>query len=188
MDQAKIKFNRLWIGIPITIIIAGLLSIVFLIIGFVKGSEKDTSRIVVPGEQAINLTKPGAYTIFYEFRSIVNGKSYITESNLVGLRCALVNISSGKEVLLLEPSGYTHYNNWAREGTSVLEFKIKKTGKYQFAGWYEKGKTGEKVVLAISPENGRSFILIFECIGIFIAMVGVSVLMAIRMTSQRNPA
>lgn len=188
MDQVKVKPSRFWFGIPMVIILAGLLSIVFLIIGFVKGSQNDTFRIVVPGEKMMNLTKPGAYTIFYEFRSVVNGKSYTTESNLVGLRCALVNMSTGKEVLLLEPSGYTHYNNWDREGTSVLEFKIKKPGKYQFEGWYEKGKTGEKVVLAISPEDGRLFILILECIGIFIAAVGVSVLMAIWIMSQRNSA
>ncbi len=58
----------------------------------------------MPGEWDITLHQPGKHTIFYEYRSVVNGRSYVMDQKLQELRCVVVSRETGEELALTPPS------------------------------------------------------------------------------------
>src|SRR3954469_17949926 len=73
-------------------------------------------RVVVPGSSVLALDKPGAYTIFHEQKSFVDGQYYASKS-VEGLRVVLVaEAGGGAAVKLDEPSGSSSYSIGNREG------------------------------------------------------------------------
>jgi hypothetical protein len=66
---------------------------------------------VMPGDWNITLQQPGKHTIFYEYRSVVNGRSYVTDQKLQELRGVVVSRETGKELTLTPPSANIFYES-----------------------------------------------------------------------------
>lgn len=112
-------------------------------------------RITVPGQHELMLDKPGTYTIFYEYYSVLNGKEYNNSSSTPDLLYAVTDLSSGKQLKLTAPQGSSTYESDEHEGRSLLEFDVLKPGKYEVAARYEDVEEGPELVLAV----GQDFIL-----------------------------
>jgi hypothetical protein len=117
-------------------------------------------QVVVPGEHEIHLSDSGTYTVFYEYRSEVDGRVYATAQSLSGLLVALRSKDDFTEVALSSPSGSTTYSVGGRAGVSVLKFEIDEPGTYVLSADYAPGADGPDVVLAIGKLNLLRTILI----------------------------
>lgn len=167
--EEKATFRRKYILGSVFGII-GIIGFIFFVI-FLFNQIKEQApkiRIVVPGTHEIELTEPGEYTIFYEYRSVIDSKVYMTGEALPAeLLVSIYHISGNIEVDLKQPSMDNTYNIGGRAGVSLLEFDIDEPGTYmvnaRYAGIIEK----PDIVLAIG--QFRLFGVIFGAIAIFFA-------------------
>ena len=52
-------------------------------------SMNNLTRVVVPGSSEINFAKTGAYAVYYEYRSVINGVNYIRHKNPPRIKCLM---------------------------------------------------------------------------------------------------
>jgi len=146
------------------------------------------TRIVVPGSAVLTLDKPGAYTIFHEEKSFVDGQYYASKS-VEGLRVALVPEAGGAAVKLDEPSGSSTYSIGNREGTSILGFTIDRPGNYRLTASLASGRSEPKAVLAVGQGMmGALFSMIFGTMAISFGGLGVAGLIVLVTMLQRSKA
>ena len=138
--------GRLWYGVSVIILIAGIIVYVLWLINGITGITRGFQQIIVPGKSDILLSKPGKYTIFYEFRSRVNGRIYLTKENLSGLECTIKEKSSGQNINLESPKITSSYSVGSRSGTSILEFTIAKAGIFELTTENSKDMEQEFVI------------------------------------------
>ncbi len=135
-------------GIGCAVWIVGMvLGVVFLLTQITGGLPQ--TQVVVPGTHEIYLTKPGKYTVFYEYRSVIDNKIYATGESFSGMSTMLKSKESSREVVLSRPSKSGTYEAGGRAGAAVLEFEIEEPGTYIFAAEYPGGVSGPEVVFAI---------------------------------------
>ncbi|MBN2502941.1 MAG: hypothetical protein JXB38_19330 [Anaerolineales bacterium] len=177
MESQKIKPSRWYFALAAGIFLAGIViaSIVMGIgaedfIALFKDFDSDTGevlqRVIVPGSGELNLSEAGEYTIFYEYRSEVNGVEYHTGSNLPDMDCSL---TAGETEVSILPS-FTHANYQFdlqdRAGVAVMKFEIDRPGTYTLTCAYADGSERPEIVLAVMKEFFKEFILpIFEFTG-----------------------
>jgi len=106
-------------------------------------------QVVVPGTHEIYLAKPGKYTVFYEYQSVIDNRIYATGESLSGMLAKLKSKEDSREVILSKPFGMSTYEAGGRAGVSVLEFEIEEPGTYIFAADYHSGVSGPEIVFAI---------------------------------------
>lgn len=141
-----------------------------------SGITNGSQQFVVPGRSEIFLSEPGKYEIFYEYRSVINGKVYLTEKTLSGLQCTLKDKATDQLISMESPSISSNYSLGGREGISVLAFTVKKAGKYVLSAQYSSGKEAQEVVLAIGKSIGEKISsVIIVGIAIFILTMVLSI-------------
>ena len=125
-------------------------------------------RAAVPGTHNIELDDAGKYTVFYEYRSVIDGRVYSTGETLSEILVMVRRDRESEPLELVKPAHRTSYDHGARAGGSMLEFQIEEPGTYEFTAIYSTGVgVGPSVVLAI----GR-FSLFREVLGVLILLVG----------------
>lgn len=130
------------------VVVAGVIAfVVFLVTQISTIIPK--IQVVVPGTHEVQLPKPGKYTIFYEYQSVVDGKVYSTGQQLSGMRVMLRHKNDSRQIELSQPSMSGNYQAGGRAGMSVLEFELENPGTYILTADYSSGVTGSNVVLAI---------------------------------------
>ncbi len=186
MESQKIKPSRWYFALAAGIFLAGI-AIASLVMGIgaegfftlVKDFDSDTGavlqRVVVPGSGELDLSEAGEYTIFYEYRSEVNGVEYHTGSNLPEMDCSL---TAGETEVLVSPS-YTHANYQFdfkdRAGVAVMQFEIDQPGTYTLACAYTDGSERPEIVLAVVKEFFKEILApIFNLVGNL--MIGTSLI------------
>lgn len=153
MRSEKIKSSTALYFISGLLFICGIGLFVFLLVkGITSTVDKMNIQVVVPGTEVVELKKPGKYTIFLEYGSVINGKIYETR-NISGLMCSLYNRSTSEYIEIKKDKSNSNYSIGGRQGRSIYNFKIDKPGKYEIKGWYENNSTDE-VVLSI----GKGFV------------------------------
>jgi hypothetical protein len=142
--------------------------------------ENSLARVVVPGEKILNLTAPGDYTIFHEYRTVVDGIVYSSPEYIIsGLSCTLENAHTG-EVIPLKPStSNMTYSFGSREGRAVFNFSVAEAGKLRFGCLFPGAESKEtKTVLAIGQGFGEEIFnmifLIFGIVSIFIVSFSIT--------------
>ncbi|WP_216830396.1 hypothetical protein [Alkalihalobacterium elongatum] len=145
MQNNKIPSKKRYIVALIAPIIGSLIFVAMLFLVFLDDSED--VRVIVPGMEELVL-ESGNYTIFHEYRSIVDGKIYHTDHNIQGLGVLIYDPSTDIPVPLQHSSGSTYSTNGI-EGTSVFKFSIDEPGNYQLMAQYEGIDQGSEVVLNI---------------------------------------
>ena len=114
----------------------------------------DLTRVIIPGSKEINFPEPGAYAVYYEYRSVIDGVSYVREEYPPIMKCELRSKASGKTVKL-EPTNVkgnvyvTHNPN--RAGVMYKQISIDQPGIYTFSCQYTDGEAIPKSVMAVGP-------------------------------------
>jgi hypothetical protein len=115
---------------------------------------KNLTQVVVPGSAEIHFPKSGAYAVYYEYRSVIDGVSYFRDEYPPSMRCQLRSKRTG-EAVKLAPSTVqgnvytTHYPE--RAGVMFKRISIDQPGVYNFSCQYPDGKSYPKNVMAVGP-------------------------------------
>ncbi|HHU73040.1 MAG TPA: hypothetical protein GXZ28_00240 [Clostridiales bacterium] len=176
MESAVVKPSRIYYGVSVFVFIAGLiLFFIVLIFGIFSSINAIGTQVVVPGSEIIELDKAGKYIIFHEYKSVVDGKIYSSNS-INGLYCTLTNVKTGEDITLSITTPNMNYSVNGREGRSVFEFNIDEPGRYELKAWYGQ-RDGEEAVLAVGKGFGAGlFVTIILCIGILFGSIVISIL------------
>jgi hypothetical protein len=145
-DQ-RLRPRALWYWIGAALILAAVVTSISMIIAGVVSTSRSVdhfARFVAPGEATLTFTKGGTYTIYYEYRSTVDGKSYSTSSDPPPLSLTLRNASGGT-VPVKAKSNEVSFSVNDRAGKSIAEFSIAGPGTY--------------TLTADSPGNNEPFVL-----------------------------
>lgn len=113
---------------------------------------KNLTQVVVPGSAEIQFPKTGAYAVYYEYRSVIDGVSYFRDEYPPSMRCQLISKRSG-EVVKLAPSTVEGnvYIYPERAGVMFKRIDIDQPGVYNFSCLYPDGRLYPKNVMAVGP-------------------------------------
>jgi hypothetical protein len=110
----------------------------------------DFDRVVVPGSAELTLDEAGAYLVFYEYRSVVDGVTYNASKSRPRLNCELQVKESGEPVSLYDVWVQdSNYELPSRSGTLLMRFSVDRPGAYLLSCQYAGGEDAPKAVLAI---------------------------------------
>ena len=158
MKQTKVPSKKMYVLAGFFLFLGTGL---FLVIFFNSGILEEDFIAVVPGTHELKIENTGNYTIFHEYRTVIDGKIYVNEPNIPGLVVALTEKESGQP-LQLSPTGMNaSYAVNGREGFGVLDFTIERPGTYILEGWYEGSTEGNNAVLAIKSGFVGSMLMAF---------------------------
>jgi hypothetical protein len=148
MNSDKIRPSRWWYGLAATILIIGFMCwcIVFFALFFYI--EHSPQQAIVPGIHRLELPTSGTYVIYYEYQSIVDGKTFSTSKDLaLGLKCSVQTLDGTEEIAVSSTSPNATYNyRGKRKGVSIFKFKIAHPGTYILTGKYDNG-TGKPIIV-----------------------------------------
>jgi len=115
---------------------------------------QDLTQVVVPGSADVSFPKKGAYAVYYEYRSVIDGVSYSRDEYPPIMRCQLKSKANGKAVRLkttdVKGNIYTTHNP-DRSGVMYKEISIDQPGMYTFSCQYTDGRTVPRSVMAVGP-------------------------------------
>ena len=154
-DESTIKPGTGYYALAALLVVCGVLGCAGFFWWGLGGLGDDLTQVLVPGSTTLNLKDPGDYTIFHEYRSVMNGKVYSNTQGVDGLQLTLTNKTTGQVIPLSQPMGHSTYNYGGRSGSSVFDFTITQPGAYDFSGAYPPGQPAPQAVFAI----GQGFML-----------------------------
>jgi len=115
---------------------------------------KNLTQVVVPGSADVSFPKKGAYAVYYEYRSVIDGVSYARDEYPPIMRCQLKSKNTG-EAVNLEPSNVKGNiyatQNPKRAGVMYKQISINQPGIYTFSCQYTDGRTIPQSVMAVGP-------------------------------------
>ncbi len=170
------------------ILAMGIGLFVFFLIRSISGMGDDMVRLVVPGERTFRLEEPGSYTVFHEYRSVVDGKVYSSGAQLGSMNITLTG-PSGENVPLGPLMSNQTYNMGSTSAYGVFSFSAGQAGEYHLSAFYQGGEEGPETVLAIDKGFVTDLLItIFSSIGILFLTVFVSVaLIVLAVVRGRRP-
>ena len=114
----------------------------------------DLTQVIVPGSAEINFPKAGAYAVYYEYRSVINGVNYFRDKYPPSINCQLRSKATGENIELASPNiegDMYSTQNQDRVGVLIKSISIEKTGVHIFSCRYTDGRTHPQIVLAVGP-------------------------------------
>ncbi len=154
--------SGLFYALGILIMIAGVVVFVVTLVGGLTQITGDMSRVVVPGEMTFPC-QPGAYTIYHEYESTMNGKVYQADS-IAGLSVT-VKDGAGNQVALGSPFGSSRYSLGGRSGRSIFAGRVVAGGTCTLAAGYPSG-AGPETVISVGRGMGSAIVKILAVGGI----------------------
>jgi hypothetical protein len=119
------------------------------------GSEMkmhDLTQVVVPGSEEITFAKSGAYAVYYEYRSVVDGVVYKSSETPPTLACTLTSKNTGADVAVVpDYVKSNNYTNRERSGMLIRSITIDEPGTYTFSCSNADGRSEPEIVLAVGP-------------------------------------
>ena len=117
-------------------------------------SVDSLTQVVIPGSKEINFPEPGAYAVYYEYRSVIDGVSYTRNEYPPIMRCQLMSKDTGEDVRLapttVEGNVYITRNPH-RAAVMYKQISIDQPGIYTFSCQYTDGEVIPKSVMAVGP-------------------------------------
>ena len=130
-DHRMVRPSLWYCAFGIAVILVGLGLFVYFLARGTNQFTDNLTQIVVPGEKGIALKPNFEYTIFLETKSVVDGRSYSTES-LGGLACVVTSQTSGDRINTYSPKMNSTYELGSEHtGKSVLAFVTIEPGRLQ---------------------------------------------------------
>jgi len=163
MLEEGIRPSRGYYGLAAAVFVAGWVLFGLFLYRNLSGMADKLQQVVVPGKAELTLSKPGRYTIYHEYRSVLGSKIYSADQNLPGLECVLVSKRTGSKVALHRAAVSSSYTMGGRSGVAVFDFTIEQPGVYELSAGYPEGQEGSEAVLAV----GQGFV-----VGIVITVFG----------------
>jgi hypothetical protein len=139
----------------------------------------DLTQVMVPGSKDITFAESGAYAVYYEYRSAVDGTVYASSETPPTLVCSLTSKATGVDVGVVPDYVRTNtYSTKDRERVGVLirSITIDEPGTYTFSCRYADGRSQPEIVLAVGP----NFVWEFTSIAartVLTAIAGLAVLL-----------
>ena len=118
------------------------------------GYDAPLQQVVMPGETDLTLSRTGAYGIYHEYRSVVDGVDYRSEKGVPEFNCSLTHQGTLQDAALAldyVPTNQYHFQRDKRVGVLIYSTTIKDPGRYVFACAYPDGASSPETVLAIGP-------------------------------------
>jgi len=134
--------------VSILIFSFGIGFFIFFLMQKIKDLTEDMVRIPMPESVRVTLEKQGTYTVFYEYKSIYDGKKIYSMTSSSNLELEIKEKETGKDIQLRRPTTNKRYSFQNRAGYGIYDFNIQKPGEYIFSGKLVSGKD-ERVILAI---------------------------------------
>ena len=117
------------------------------------------TQVVVPGSADIAFPKAGAYAVYHEYRSSVEGVRYDGYSRRPSMDCSLTSQATGDEIALdLNYIEGHKYETPDRAGVHLESIRIDQPGVYRFSCQYADGRTGPRMVMAVGPNIALEFL------------------------------
>jgi len=158
---------------------------------------KNLTQVVVPGSAEVTFPQKGAYAIYYEYRSVIDGVSYTRNQFPPVMICQLRSKDTGRNVGL-EPSQvegniYTTHNP-TRAGVMYKMISIDQPGLYTFSCEYPDGSAVPRSVMAVGPNMVWEFLNIalkpiaagFVGTVVFVGVCGFSILLIALVAYKRH--
>lgn len=181
--------GRWYYGLAALVGLIGAAAFIVLLVQGIGEISTGLTRVVVPGTAELELAEPGEYTVFHEYRSVVDGKVYSNPAGIGGLRCTLRAKAASDEVTLTTPTTRSTYTINNREGASLLEFTIDRPGTYVLSAEYDDGRKEPQAVLAVGHGfMGAIFTTVLGGLGIMFGTVAVVVVIVIVTYVKRKKA
>ena len=119
-----------------------------------KMNLDELTQVVVPGSENISFAERGAYAVYYEYRSVVDGAVYASSETPPALACTLTAKTTGTDIGVAPD--YVKTNSYAtkdreRVGVLIQSITIDEPGTYTFSCRYADGRSQPQVVLAVGP-------------------------------------
>jgi hypothetical protein len=114
----------------------------------------DLTQVVVPGSEEVTFAESGAYAVYYEYRSVVNGAVYASSRTPPALACTLTSRATGADVGVVPdyvPTNTYSTKDRERVGVLIRSITIDQPGTYNFSCRYADGRSQPQVVLAVGP-------------------------------------
>ncbi len=135
----------------------------------------ELTQLVVPGSIDIDFANPGAYGVYYEYRSVVNDVQYDTGKQPPSLVCNLTSKTNDARIAavpdFVENNTYQSRDR-ERIGVLLMSIAINHPGSYTLTCRHADESTRPNIVVAVGPN------LVWEMFNIF-AKVGSSMLCGI---------
>ena len=161
-------------GLFVTGALVILASVVWFIVGLLgvitRSDDGLVARIVAPATQLVHLEGGKTYTVFLEHRSVVDGKVYNSRPR-VPLHMTVTENASGIEIKLQPPRVRSTYSMGGRQGFSLVQFDVERTGRYTV----EVGNQRKEPFVVVVGDNfvtgtiGAIFGVILRLFGGFLA-------------------
>ena len=160
MSNQKIRLSRGYYGLAVLLPVLGCLitsAIIYRAFPNLPGAIEtidihNMTQVIVPGSADITFPKKGAYAVYYEYRSLVDGVQYINAKTPPSLICSLISNTTGKEVGVspeyIEGNTYSTKDR-ERVGVHILSISMTEPGTYTFSCHYQDEGTAPNVVVAI---------------------------------------
>lgn len=112
------------------------------------------TQVTVPGSAEINFPEAGAYAVYYEYRSAINGVNYVRPKFPPSINCQLKSKATGNYVEFASPQAegdmYSTQNR-QRVGVIFKSISVNEPGVHIFSCRYTDGRTQPQIVLAVGP-------------------------------------
>ena len=119
-----------------------------------KMNLDNLTQVVVPGSKDITFAESGAYAVYYEYRSVVDGRVFASRETPPALTCSLTSKATGTEVTVVPD--YVETNRYStrdqgRVGVLIGSITIDEPGTYTFSCHHADGTSQPEKVLAVGP-------------------------------------
>jgi hypothetical protein len=174
---AEITPAKRWYWIGSLAIAAGVIAgTVVAVSGIVTAVRQvdHFARIVVPGKAELSFAKAGKYTIYYEYRSVVDGQTFDTDKNIpTGLKVTITDAKGNAIDSLQRYDGDLSVSSSGIAGKAVFTFKLTEPGHYFFAAQTANAGQGKFVLSVGKGFAGR--VLRALLFGGLLALVGLAI-------------
>lgn len=174
MDKPKNKKQRLWYSLAALVLVLGCLASAILIVSTLSSYpalitaayNSPLKKVEVPGAVDLELSREGAYAVYYED----NRGVYSHAERPPKLDCQLTSKRAGKDIPLVPD--YVPTNRYAtkdgRVGVLVYSTTIENPGLHTLSCDYPDGRLSPKLVLAIGPNYFFEFFRVVWKMGVSI--------------------
>ncbi len=188
VNQQRKKLGGWYYGLAVLIPVLGCLIAMALLWQWFPGLPgtfeakmdlDNLTQVVVPGSEEIAFAERGAYAVYYEYRSVVDGVVFASNETPPDLTCSLTSRATGADVAVVPD--YVKTNTYAtkdleRVGVLIRSISMDEPGTYTISCRYVDGSSQPEIVLAVGPNLDWEFLSI-AARTVLTALAGLAVLL-----------